>query len=371
MKKIFFIALFLGLIQAKGQFTVTLQLPPNGLLLKSQLWNMIAINNSTAGKLVHVEMKLYDPQTNAIILSATSSTITVQPGSQFIQQSMLSPIQYNAVDPSYGSFVASDFLPAGEFLVCFTFIEHASESQTNIAEECDDINIEPLLPPRLVYPWNQTPIDTRNPVFNWLPPAPLNTFTDLKYDFTLVEVYTGQSEADAIALNIPLCRQSNLSDLSLLYPQGATVLDLNKKYAWQITAKNGQASAGQSEVWWFTIKDFASADSALINDIPYSKLRKDNVTGYAIFSNELKFDYLNENADSLWNVAMYDITAPEKKQIDFPMDSIPLRPGENLVKYLLSNNGAFIDKHLFLLEVINSRQESWKLKFEYRKPENK
>jgi hypothetical protein len=39
------------------------------------------------------------------------------------------------------------------------------------------------------------------------------------------------------------------------------------------------------------------------------------------------------------------------------------------VKYPVIENDHFIDRHQYLMEIINGRKEIWRLRFEYREPQ--
>ena len=81
------------------------------------------------------------------------------------------------------------------------------------------------------------------------------------------------------------------------------------------------------------------------------------IEGYTVFIGALKFNYLNETADSFWNIKIYDLSKGEKEPINLFMDSIPLVPGQNLVDYKVKYNPDFIDKHFYLFQIENSRNE--------------
>ncbi len=71
-----------------------------------------------------------------------------------------------------------------------------------------------------------------------------------------------------------------------------------------------------------------------------------------------------------WNVMLYDISSAKILPLVFGLDSVKLVRGLNLVQMDLTDNSLFIDKHIYLLEVHNSRNETWRMKFEYLKPDN-
>jgi hypothetical protein len=369
MKRFFLLCLIVLAVNAQAQVTVNLQLAPVGLSLKSQLWNMFVTNSSTSGILIHAELRLTEANSNVQVMNATTSAISIIPGNQLLQVNALAPIQYNITDPAYQSFALTEFLPVGQFLACFSIIKHTGDATEKILEECEIIEVEPLGPPQLVYPYHQEAIETQLPIFNWSPPSPMNLFTGMSYDLEVVDVFPNQTETDAIQQNIPLLRQAGISATTFPYPAGAPGLEINKKYAWRILVKTNQAVVARSEVWWFTLKDMVRKDSAAQIELPYAKLKKDNQLSYTIAQNDLKFEYLNETSDIIWNAKVFDISTAKKREVSVSFDSIRLKRGQNQVRIPLLQLDALIDKHLYLLQVENSRGEIWRLKFEYRRKE--
>lgn len=369
MKKLFVLTILVAALQAQSQLIVNIPLPPDGILQKSQLWNMSVTNTGTATVSLHIELTFSDVANSMQLMSAATQVISIPRGTTHLSNVLLQPIQYNVMNPGYAIDVSPNgLLPVGSFEVCYSFMAHSVEDMEKIAEDCRQLIIEPLSPPLLVYPFDQDTIETKNPALSWLPPMPVHLFTNLRYDLDLVEVYPSQSPSDAVQQNLPVFRQQGIPENTIRYPVSAQLLKINKQYAWRITATSNHLPVAQSEAWVFLINESEKVEHNKNPDLPFAKLKK-NETGYAIYINEIRFDYLNENADSTWNLKMYDLTTPEKKEISLLMDSIPLKPGQNMVKYDVSDNRNFVHKHLYLLEIINSRNESWSLKFEYRNTE--
>ncbi len=315
---------------------------------------------------VYLELNLVETSTNRPVLNAVTNSILLPVGNQLLQYSSWTPVQYNITNPSYQGFAATEFLPVGDFIVCYRLHELLGDGHNNLAEECERIQVEPLSPPQLVYPANQEAIETSTPVFNWIAPAPLNLFTGIQYELELTEMYSGQTEADAVQQNIPLLIQSGISSTSYPYTAGAPQLETGKKYAWRILAKNNDAIVGRSEAWWFTLKE-PGKGIIYSNDQPFVKLKKGDQLSYAIAENELKFEYVNETSDTVWNVKVFDISAANRREITLPLDSTRLQTGVNLVRLPAERMESFTDKHIYLLQLRNSREELWQLKFEYRK----
>lgn len=366
MKKFILILLLTASMRGQSQVTVSLQLPPSGLSMKNQLWNMIVNNSSGAAIEVYIHLNLVEANSNRPVMSATTSSITLPPGNRFLQYSSCTPVQYIITDPSYQGFASSEFLPVGHFTACYSLYKVLGDGHSQIAEECDLIDVEPLSPPQLIYPANKDSIETNSPVFNWIAPAPINLFTSLSYDLELTEMYPGQTEADAVQQNIPLFIQPGVTNTSYPYPGGASGLEPGKKYAWRIVAKNNDAVVGRSEAWWFTLKQ-PPGNKSFQNDQPFAKLKKGDQLSYAIAYNDLKFEYVNETADTTWNIKVFDLSSAGRKDMNISMDSVSLKTGINSVSIPADRMEQFTEKHIYLLQVRNSRDELWQLKFEYRR----
>jgi hypothetical protein len=371
MKKASFALLFFVVVQSHAQLLVHLNLSPQGVVEKSQLWPITLINTTNSALTLRVELTISDAKSGAPVLSASTKSFSINPGTTQINNAYLQPILYNVLGVGYNIDASSTgLLPLGDFAACYSFMAIQRENIVKLAEECTELVVEPLGPPQLVMPYDQSVLESKNPQLSWLPPMPANLFSNLKYDLELVEVLPNQSQEDAVQQNIPVFQQSSVSFTTIQYPLSAQALQLNKLYAWRVIAKSNETYIGKSETWVFKIKEFENADSLITNAVPYGELKTQDQPSYAIFSDELKFDYLNELEDSVWHISIYDLSSSERKIILLNMDSIPLKPGQNLVNYSVKNIPDFINRHLYLLEVINSRKESWRLRFEYRKPQD-
>ncbi len=368
----FFIAI--GLILSIGldaQIIVTPSVPYIGTIQKSQLWNFTVTNTSTSVLDINVELMLIDRNSSMQILSASTAVIQLLPGSTTqLSHLMLQPIQYNLLNNDYAIDLGPfGMLPPGNFQVCYGFNWHSVHGSVKIAEECIDLEVEPLMPPQLTYPYDEAVMESPYPQFTWLPPGPLQSYSGLSYDFKLVEILPSQTAVDAIQTNMPVLYQSGISALNYLYHSGLPQLKYDQPYAWKIVARNNSVQIAETETWTFTVRLFGHADSVFVGDPPFVKMRKDDNGGYAINGSILKFDYYNEYSDTVWNVRCFDIGKSVREEIFINMDSLPIIPGQNLVSVTISDATGFKHKHLYQLEILNSRQEVWRLKFEYRKPE--
>lgn len=370
MKKFSILIFVIALaFKTSAQLVVIFQSPPSGLTYKPQLWNMILTNTTNTSLTLHIEVTLTPVNSSAQVLTGVTRAISLRPGTTQINSSILVPIQYNVLSNGY-SVDANPvgFLPIGQFEACYHFFKHLSENIEQVTEQCQEITVGPLSPPELVYPWDQTGIEELHPQFTWLPPVPTSMFTNLRYDLRLVEINTSQSPADAIDQNAPLYIGTNISSTTLLYPISATSLQYEKHYAWRVTAKNNGSEVGASEIWEFELKHFGGLKGKSSTDQPFVEFKKDPETTYAVFVNEIKFSYRNETSDSSWNLKVYDLSS-NRSEGSISFDTVPLKRGQNLIRYDARQNSFFEDRHLYQLEILNSRNEIWRLRFEYRQPE--
>lgn len=366
---IFFLLTFLFIDAAKTQLVVILQSPPAGFTYKPQLWTMVLSNTGTQPISLHIEVTLNASGSAQQVMTGVTKTFNLPTGATQINLNQLMPVQYNILASGYNIDPNPlGLLPLGEFEVCYHFFKHGGDAIEQIAEQCQDITIGPMSPPQLIYPYDQTSIEETHPQFSWLPPVPVNLFSNLSYDFFLVEINANQSAADAVQQNVPIYHTNNLAASNLLYPVSAPGLQFNQRYAWKINAKSNNSVVAQSEVWEFALKQFGSVSQDGNRIQPFIELKKSPENAYSIFVGDIKFSYLNETADSGWRVKIIDLTDLQKNPFQFAPDSLPLKRGQNLVEYNAKDNSYFVDKHIYQIELYNSRNEAWRLRFEYRKP---
>jgi hypothetical protein len=369
LKLVVFIVLFGFKIQA--QLVANLQFPSTGLLYKPQLWTMVLTNTTGAPLTLHIEVVLNESGSSQQVLSGVTRDFTLAPGTTQITPSFLFPVQYNSLSSSYIiDNSPNGLLPIGEFEACYNFFKHESDDFLQILEQCQEIIVEPLSPPQLIYPYDATAIEESNPQFSWLPPVPMAIFSSLNYDLLLVEISTNQTPTDAANQNVPLYQAHNLASNILLYPLSAPALEFGKQYAWKVVAKMGQSIVASTEVWEFTRKQYEALNLSNPTELPFVKLKKLPESSYAIFNTEIKFDYYNETADSSWRITISDLSLANKNEQPLQMEGFSLKQGQNLVRFPIEEGGYFVDKHLYEIEVRNSRNEKWKLRFQFRKSEN-
>jgi len=358
-KRLILYWLTLATMVSQAQISMTLQVPPAGVLVKNQLWNMLLVNSGNQNLSLRVSLVLLDEKTNQPVLTAVSAPVQLGRGARQFQAKDLGPIQYSYSGASFrGDQDPNGLLPAGSYQACYT-VQHTAKSGAPLIENCIQVNVDPLSPPLLNTPADEGSLYTFYPQFTWLPPTPPGLFNDLSYDLILVEVLPGQGKADAIQQNIPVYSAGFIKNLYMNYPSSYRSLDTAKLYAWRIVAlNNGQATA-MSDIWTFRV--VADKALSLKKEEPYIDLRRGMDASIASAGDVLKLTYDNAAGDS---VLLYTITSledPGNPQVQ--QGRTPLRYGRNYMQVPLQKNGGFAQRKVYLFRIVNGRNETWTLKF--------
>lgn len=360
--------LVIGLIMGWGlqaQVIVTLQLPPLGLTIKPQLWNMSLINTTGASMTAELKMIMTDAGTGQTVLTATTPSFILPAGAKAVNASTVAPITYT-VGAGYNIDAnPNGFLPVGVFNICYTVTRWNNDASDPVADECITAEVEPVSPPQLIQPADSDHVLLRRPLFTWLPPTPYNTFSNLLYDYVLVEVQPTQSAADAIQQNMPVLLQSNISFTSLQYPLSMSELDTNKIYAWRVTAKNNLSPIANSEVWSFSLQKYTNDTVIAPKKGYYAQLRRIQDASYIISGNVLRFFYQHEINSNTVQINITDINNTVRQPVQLDSSQLSVKYGANYLDLDLSNMG-LTERRIYLLDLSNDRNEHWYLKFEYR-----
>lgn len=363
--------LLIGLIMGWGlqaQVVITLQLPPLGLTIKPQLWNMSLINTTGASMTAELQMTMTDAGTGQTVLTATTPSFILPAGAKAINAGTIAPITYVVGAGFNIDANPNGFLPVGVYNICYTVTRWNNDVSDPVADECITAEVEPISPPQLIQPADSDRVLLRRPFFTWLPPTPYNTFSNLLYDYILVEVQPTQSAADAVQQNIPVLLQSNISFTSLQYPLSMPELDTNKIYAWRVTAKNNLSPIANSEVWSFRLQQFTNDTFHAPNKGFYTQLRSQQDPSYVISGDVVRFLYNHELNSNSVHISITDISKTTIQVVPLDSNELAVKYGHNYIDLDLSENN-LTNRHMYLLELTNDRNEHWFIKFEYRKPE--
>lgn len=362
MKKylLIWLMLFFGL-HAEAQVTMTAQVPPEGVLMKAQLWNILLVSASGTPVNVKVILRLMDSRTGQPVLTGISNTVSLAKGARQLQAGNFSPVQYeylsDAIDRS-----TNGLLSAGTYQACYSLIIEGGYKGDLAAEDCVPFAVSPVGPPLLNSPVDQSVLDTYNPQFTWLPPSPVSIFNNLNYELLLTEVRPGQTAAEAIQQNLPVYRVNYTKSLFATYPSSAMALDTAKQYAWMIMAKNGDQFAAQTDVWTFRIK--SNLPQPGTNDNVYVQMRKELDGAVATMGDNIRCSYTNEVNDS---TAKYQLISLEEGNTVLEDGIFKLERGMNWLELPLKRKYHLQAGKSYLIRLLNSRNEYWQVKFIYSK----
>jgi len=254
-----------GATIARGQYSIV-PLVVSPIYLKAQLWNLM-VSNTGAPIQARIQLNLVDLQNHQSVLTAASAPFQVPKGASIVQIQMLEPITYSYNSPTVADRTPNGPLPAGQYQVCYQLLTTTETGQGVVAEDCEEVAVEPLTPPLLTMPEDDSVVTTPQPNFTWMPPTPLNMFSNLTYVVLISEVNEGQSLTDAIQKNLPVQQAQELRQPFLSYPLTGPQLEPGKTYAWQVVALDGATYAAKSDVWSF--KTAGKKDSVGINSSMY------------------------------------------------------------------------------------------------------
>src|SRR5882724_2239560 len=96
MKQLLLFSLLAGFGMAvQAQVVLTLQLPPAGATIKSQLWNFSLMNASGSAMDVQVTLTLTDVAANQLVFTGTSKVFSLPRGIKQVQAADVTPVTYN------------------------------------------------------------------------------------------------------------------------------------------------------------------------------------------------------------------------------------------------------------------------------------
>lgn len=351
------------LTNAYTQVQIQTMLPAVGLVQKNQLWNLVLVNSSAYVMEGRMEMVLSDRQTSQEVMTASTAEFSLAKGAVLINVNRLSPISYNyiGIEPDRN---INTLLPAGAYLVCYTFIRNAGSAKREIlAEECVIFDVEPLSPPMLLFPVDSSVLETPPAQFTWTPPTPAALLNRLHYEVLITEVRPSQLAAEALSENVPFFSTDEAPNNFITYPGAQPVFEKDKWYAWQVVARDDKSYAGKSEVWVFKISRQSPAPE-LPGAVSYVQLEKNGAGKSIARDGMLRFYYFNQLADSTTEIVIKDLT--EKNNTEGVRAVLPVVRGHNYLQKDISKMIKIQDGHVYELVLLNSAMERWSVMFEVK-----
>lgn len=262
-----------------------------GFLTLDDLWRVNLVSSQAQNTSVRMEVTIEDVQ-HRFILSASS------PAFNLLQGTNRPTFNASGSRMQYGSGVITNVLrstgrfPYGNYIVCYRVLATANDAF--LGEFCQEETIKPFSPPELVSPYNKENIITTLPLLTWKPPFPPGAIP-FEYTIKLVEVRERQDALEALESNPLLIGRRGIFSTVLPYPGDAPKLEVDKTYAWQVSARSGDFDLGSTEVWTFKIRseaEFMMPPSGLVYN-SYRELKLAPNGSFNPIKQKLKFVYNN------------------------------------------------------------------------------
>lgn len=347
--------LLAGSIQA--QVSITLQVPPVGVVQKPQLWNMVLVNGSNASYNAEVTITLLNTADNVPVMTATGRMVTLAKGARQLKYADFTPVNYKYLSAVFnGDLRPEGFLPAGAYTVCYTVSRWISDYTEVMAEECINLEIQPLSPPVLNTPYDGEVLDVRTPQFTWLPPSPVQLLGDLNYDIVITRLGTGQNPVSAVQQNMPVYNAGRYRKNFLNYPASAAVLDTGVTYAWCVVAKNSNQVIAQSDVWTFHVNGNNRPVTQPVA-AAYVELQRAESAGAAVCVGNVNIAYTNNALDTSVHYLLRSIE--EGKNQVLSEGRFLVNSGNNFLTLPPAVLKQLQNEKHYLLELVNSRNEKW------------
>ncbi|WP_207513123.1 hypothetical protein, partial [Longitalea luteola] len=97
----------------------------------------------------------------------------------------------------------------------------------------------------------------------------------------------------------------------------------------------------------------------------YAHMRREQDASYVISGATLRFMYQHELNSSSVQLRITDISKNPQQEVALDSSNLAVNYGSNYLSLDLGNKG-LINRHMYLLDLSNDRNEHWYLKFEYR-----
>lgn len=275
--KVLIIALLMApvIAHAQGNVLVVLTQPPPNQLRISDLWKVDLTN--TTNQAVTVYLRGYaDEEVEGRIVDARSRDFTIPANARIrVTGTMLEPITVDQWHPGFKTIILrTGELPTGKYHVCVEVYQVSD--RTIIGTDCfdQDVELEKLTPPMLVFPLDESNVSDRLPIFSWLPPTPMRRGESMTYQLRIVEILGRQTPYDALSSNPAFFDMREIAANQYRFPLGARGFQVGRTYAWQVRAFLAQRFGdripmGESEIWWFS---YGSVNDPDIDDEGTEKL---------------------------------------------------------------------------------------------------
>ena len=263
-------------------------------------------------------------------------------------------IGFNFNNSEWNHFYKSNnYLPSSVANLCIKLLMR--ESNEVLGQECQDIVLD-IQPPILIYPEDQSIINTINPVLGWLAATNQYKANGITYSIKLSEYLEGVSNVDLLANSPNSFTLNNYIQNSYPYKDINYPLMFKKQYIWQVCAYQGGQKLNCSEIWRFNIDSIKVDKQGKIPIIYIEPLGSSNHKSVKYIGNvPIKYD--SDISEGIVRIGLYD---PSKRQYLGETISQSIHYGDNRF-FINPDDIETIKKNKeYILEFTNSANKSIK-----------
>jgi hypothetical protein len=231
------------------QIQVLLQQPPPHQFKLEHMWR-VTLNNPTD---TIFRVYLYGVAVeahNGFIVDAITGSFTLPPGRKKVTASDIRPIDIQNTNDKYEAIVKNTGnVPSGDYEICVTVRD--AETHQDLGSDCIQQQVFNFTQVELLFPPDGSEIDYAYPIFNWLPPSPLNLNQKVTYTIQISEILSRQSAYDAMQSNPLFLEAKNLHSAMFQFPVWVRHLVEGRRYAWRVLVYLNNVLVSESEIWEF------------------------------------------------------------------------------------------------------------------------
>lgn len=231
------------------QVQVSLQQPPPNQFKLEHMWK-VTLNNLTKETF---RVYLYGKATESragFIVDAKTASFSLPPGFKRVTAGDIGPIDVLETNKKYEKIVLNTGnVPSGDYLICITVRNALTEEE--LGTDCVEQEVFNFTQLVLLSPSDNSTVEDFFPVFNWLPPVPLNINQTAAYTLQIAEILSRQSAYDAMQSNPLFLEANNLYSAIYQFQVSARSFIRGRRYAWRVRAFLGNVLISESEIWEF------------------------------------------------------------------------------------------------------------------------
>ncbi|MEP7217779.1 MAG: hypothetical protein ABI876_02620 [Bacteroidota bacterium] len=238
-------------LRAQSQVQVTLFQPPPNQLKVADFWRIRLVNNTQAPITICLFGRLRETNLDKVLVEATTTRFVLAPGTHMITGAEIQPIDAHYFDNKYKDvFIRTGSAPTGSYEICVEVRRDCNDGDV-IGRDCKNAEVQQATPPVLISPPDESIVEDKLPVFSWMPPSPLKRGQQIRYRLKIVEIVGRQTPFDAMQSNPAWFDRPSITPTVFQFPISSRPFTTGRKYAWKVSASDGDFPLGESEIWWF------------------------------------------------------------------------------------------------------------------------